>query len=54
VVYNGASADKHNRTVRVFSADNGATWTKEDISEKIFIGENAMIPNGHAAFFGSG
>ena len=54
VVYNGASADKHNRTVRVFSADNGVTWTKEDISEKIFIGENAMIPNGHAAFFGSG
>ena len=54
VVYNGASADKHNRTVRVFSADNGATWTKEDISEKMFIGENAMIPNGHAAFFGSG
>ena len=54
VVYNGASADKHNRTVRVFSADNGATWTKEDISEKMFIGENALIPNGHAAFFGSG
>ncbi len=54
VVYNGASADKHNRTVRVFSADNGATWTKEDISEKMFIGETALIPNGHAAFFGSG
>ena len=54
VVYSGASADKHNRTVRVFSDDNGATWTKEDISEKMFIGENALIPNGHAAFFGSG
>jgi sialidase-1 len=54
VVYNGASDTKHNRTVRVFSADNGLTWTKEDISEKIFIGESALIPNGHAAFFGSG
>jgi hypothetical protein len=53
VVYNGASATKHNRTVRVFSADNGVTWTKEDISEKVFIGEKALIPNGHAAFFGS-
>ena len=54
VVYSGASDTKHNRTVRVFSADNGATWTKEDISEKMFIGETALIPNGHAAFFGSG
>ncbi len=54
VCYPYASADKNNRTVRVFSADNGATWTKEDITEKMFIGANALIPNGHAAFFGSG
>ena len=54
VCYPYASAEKNNRTVRVFSADNGATWTKEDITEKMFIGANALIPNGHAAFFGSG
>ena len=54
VCYPYASSDKNNRTVRVFSADNGATWTKEDITEKMFIGANALIPNGHAAFFGSG
>jgi sialidase-1 len=40
--------------VRLFSADNGATWTKEDISEKMFISSTATIPNGHTAFFGSG
>ena len=54
VCYPYATAEKHNRTVRVFSADNGATWIKEDITEKMFIGEDALIPNGHAAFFGSG
>ena len=54
VCYPYATAEKHNRTVRLFSEDNGKTWTKEDISEKMFIGANAMIPNGHAAFFGSG
>ncbi len=54
VCYPYATAEKNNRTVRVFSADNGVTWTKEDITEKMFIGANALIPNGHAAFFGSG
>lgn len=54
VCYPYASASSHNRTVRLFSADNGVTWIKEDISEKLFIGEDALIPNGHAAFFGSG
>ena len=54
VCYPYATADKHNRTVRLFSADNGLTWSKEDISEKMFIGDEALIPNGYAAFFGSG
>ncbi len=54
VCYPYGSATAHNRTVRVFSADNGATWTKEDISEKMFISSTATIPNGHTAFFGSG
>ena len=54
VVYGGGSATAHNRMVRLFSDDNGVTWSKEDISDKVFIGENAMVQNGYTAFFGSG
>ena len=54
VIFADGTADAHNRTVRVYSEDNGATWNKEDISEKLFIGADATIPNGYTAFFGSG
>ena len=54
VCYPYGSATSHNRTVRLFSADNGKTWSKEDISERMFISSTATIPNGHTAFFGSG
>ena len=54
VVYGGGSATAHNRMVRLFSEDNGVTWSKEDISDKVFIGGNAMVQNGYTAFFGSG
>ena len=54
VVFTGGSATSHNRTVRLFSENNGTTWTKEDISETLFIGEDATIKNGYSAFFGSG
>ena len=54
VVFSSGSASAHNRAVRLFSEDNGVTWTKKDISETLFIGENATIPNGYTAFFGSG
>lgn len=54
VMFGNGSATAHNRTVRVFSEDNGATWTKEDISETLFIGDDATIQNGYTAFFGSG
>lgn len=54
VVFTGGSATSHNRTVRLFSEDNGTTWTKEDISKTLFIGDAATIKNGYSAFFGSG
>ena len=54
VIFANGTADAHNRTWRVYSEDNGATWNKEDISEKLFIGADATIPNGYTAFFGSG
>ena len=54
VMFGNGSATAHNRAVRVFSEDNGVTWTKQDISETLFLGEDATIQNGFTAFFGSG
>ena len=54
VMFGNGSATAHNRAVRVFSEDNGATWTKQDISETLFLGEDATIKNGYSSFFGSG
>ena len=55
VMFGNGSATAHNRTVRIFSEDNGVTWTApQDISETLFIGDDATIQNGYTAFFGSG
>ena len=54
VMFGNGSATAHNRAVRVFSEDNGATWTKQDISETLFLGNDATIRNGYSSFFGSG
>ena len=55
VMFGSGSATAHNRTVRILSEDNGANWTQpQDISETLFIGEDATIKNGYTAFFGSG
>ena len=54
VMFGNGTATAHNRTVRVFSEDNGQTWTKQDISEALFLGNDATIKNGFTAFFGSG
>ena len=54
VMFGNGSATAHNRAVRVFSEDNGQTWTKQDISETLFLGNDATIKNGFTAFFGSG
>ena len=54
-MFGNGSATAHNRTVRILSEDNGATWTApQDISETLFIGDDATIQNGYTAFFGSG
>lgn len=55
VMFGNGTATAHNRTVRILSEDNGETWTTpQDISETLFIGEDATIKNGYTAFFGSG
>lgn len=55
VMFGNGSATAHNRTVRILSEDNGVTWTTpQDISETLFIGDDATIQNGYTAFFGSG
>ena len=54
VMFGNGSATAHNRAVRIFSEDNGETWTKQDISETLFLGEDATIKNGYSSFFGSG
>ena len=54
VMFGNGSAEAHNRAVRVFSEDNGVTWTKQDISETLFLGDDATIKNGYTSFFGSG
>ena len=54
VMFGNGSATAHNRAIRVFSEDNGATWTKQDISETLFLGDDATIKNGYSSFFGSG
>ena len=54
VMFGSGSATAHNRAIRIFSEDNGVTWTKQDISETLFLGDDATIKNGYSSFFGSG
>ena len=54
VLYPSATADSPNRMARIFSSDNGATWSIEEMTTKMYSTETSLIPNGVAAFFGSG
>ena len=55
VMFGNGSATAHNRTVRIFSEDNGVTWTApQDISETFFINDDATINSAYSLFFGSG
>ena len=54
VMFSSGSATAHNRAVRILSEDNGVTWTKQDISGTLFLGDDATIKNGYTSFFGSG
>ncbi len=54
VLYPSATADNPNRMARIFSSDNGKTWSKKEITTQMYSTEASLIPNGVAAFFGSG
>ncbi len=52
--YGSGTAEKTSRLVRVYSDNNGETWVKKDITEKVYGYEGALYPNMYTAFFGSG
>ena len=54
VLYPSATAANPNRMARIFSSDNGETWSIEEMTTKMYSTESSLIPNGVAAFFGSG
>ena len=54
VLYPSATAANPNRMARIFSSDNGATWSIEEMTTKMYSTETSLIPSGVAAFFGSG
>ena len=54
VMYGNASASNPNRMARIFSSDNGATWSVEEMTTKMYLSETSLIPSGVGAFFGSG
>ena len=53
-VYPYASATSINRMARIFSSDNGVTWSHEEMSTQMYSTAQSLIPSGVAAFFGSG
>ena len=52
--YGTGNANKVSRLVRVYSSDNGNTWEKTDITEKVYGHEGSLYPTAYTAFFGSG
>ncbi len=50
VFYAYASSSSKQRTYRIYSTDNGDSWTKEEISSNLYT----LFPNGYGMFFGSG
>ncbi len=53
-LYHYATTASPNRMVRIFSSDNGMTWSKEEMTTKMYNSQTSLVPNGVAAFFGSG
>ncbi|MBR4848474.1 MAG: C10 family peptidase [Bacteroidaceae bacterium] len=54
VLYTSGTTDNPNRMARIFSNDNGANWTIEEMTTKMYSQSTSLIPNGGSAFFGSG
>ena len=53
-VYPSATTASPNRMARIFSNDNGETWSISEITTQMYNSETSLVPNGVAAFFGSG
>ena len=54
VIYGGGTASNPNRMARIYSTDNGATWQIEEMTRKMYVESNSLIPDGVSSFFGSG
>ena len=54
IMYPYASLESPNKMARIFSIDNGKTWSIEEMTTKMYSTETSLIPDGVAAFFGSG
>ena len=52
--YPSATTASPNRMARIFSSDNGETWSISEITTQMYNSETSLLPNGVAAFFGSG
>lgn len=50
VFYPTATAISNNKTYRIYSNNNGASWTKEEVTSNIF----GLFDEAYATFFGSG
>lgn len=54
VVYTAGTTSSPNKMARIYSTDNGATWTIEEMTTKMYSQSTSLIPSGGSAFFGSG
>ena len=54
VIYPGGTASNPNRMARIYSTDNGVTWQIEEMTRKMYVESNSLIPDGVSSFFGSG
>ena len=46
VIYPGGTAENPNRMARIYSTDNGETWQIEEMTRKIYVEANSLIPDG--------
>ena len=54
VLYTNGTTSSPNHMARIYSTDNGANWTIEEMTTKMYSTATSLIPDGGSAFFGSG
>ena len=54
VLYTSGTTSNPNKMARIFSEDNGETWSIEEMTTKMYSQSTSLIPSGGSAFFGSG